>query len=81
MYQHMFKAFILTICLDVVSLKFIKLFIPLIMSPVNYIFNTSISLKIFVLVAKIKYSGEFKDYRSISILPALSKTLELVISS
>jgi hypothetical protein len=71
-----------------IPLKFIKLFLPLIMSPVTHIFNTFISSKTFlgawktskiIPVTKIKELGEFKDYRLISILPVLSKALELVM--
>jgi hypothetical protein len=74
--------------LDGISLEFIKLFLPLILSPVTHIFSISIPSKTFpgawktskiVPVAKIKDPCEFKDYRPISILPALLKALELVM--
>jgi len=74
--------------LDEIPLKFIKLLLPLILLPIMHIFNESISSKIFpsdwkiskiVPVAKIKDPCRLKDYRPISILPALSKALERIM--
>jgi Reverse transcriptase (RNA-dependent DNA polymerase) len=74
--------------LDGIPLKFVKLFLPLILSPLTHIFNKSISSKTFpgvwkrskiVPVAKIKDPCWLKDYRPISILPALSKALERIM--
>jgi hypothetical protein len=74
--------------LDEIPLKFIKLFLPLIVSPLTHIFNISITSKIFpddwkrskiVPIAKIKDPSRLKDYRPISILPALSKALENIM--
>jgi hypothetical protein len=74
--------------LDGIPLKFIKLLLPLILLPLTHLFNESISSKIFpndwkvskiVPVAKIKNPGVLKDYRPISILPALSKALERIM--
>jgi Reverse transcriptase (RNA-dependent DNA polymerase) len=74
--------------LDGIPLKFIKIFLPLILSPIVHIFNVSISSKTFpkawksskiVPVAKIKDPSRLKDYRPISILPALSKALEKIM--
>jgi hypothetical protein len=74
--------------LDGISLKFIKLFLPLILSPITHIFNTAISTKKFpdawkiskiVPVPKIKDPSWLKDYRPISILPTVSKALERVM--
>jgi hypothetical protein len=58
--------------LDGIPLKFIKLFLPLILLPSTHIFNISISSKTFrgawkiskiVQVAKIKDPSRLKDYR------------------
>jgi Reverse transcriptase (RNA-dependent DNA polymerase) len=74
--------------LDEIPLKFVKLFLPLILSPLMHIFNYSITSKNFpaawkcskiVPVAKIKDPSRLKDYRPISILPALSKVLENIM--
>jgi Reverse transcriptase (RNA-dependent DNA polymerase) len=74
--------------LDDIPLKFVKLFLPLILSPLTHIFNESIRNKSFPLdwkrskivpVAKIKDPGRLKDYRPISILPSLSKALERIM--
>jgi hypothetical protein len=74
--------------LDDISLKFIKLFLPMILSPLTHIFNESISSNIFPLdwkrskivpVAKVKDPSRLKDYRPISILPSLSKALEKIM--
>jgi Reverse transcriptase (RNA-dependent DNA polymerase) len=74
--------------LDEIPLKFIKLLLPLILLPLVHIFNESISSKTFpsawkfskiVPVAKIKDPCRLKDYRPISILPALSKALERIM--
>jgi hypothetical protein len=74
--------------LDGIPIKFIKLFLPLILSPLTHIFNESISSRTFpgvwkrskiVPVAKIKDPSWLKDYRPISLLPALSKVLERIM--
>jgi retron-type reverse transcriptase len=74
--------------LDEIPLKFVKLFLPLILAPLTNIFNKSIESKIFpvawkrskvIPVAKIKDPSCLKDYRPISILPALSKALEKIM--
>jgi Reverse transcriptase (RNA-dependent DNA polymerase) len=61
--------------LDGIPLKFLKLILPGIISPVAHIFNKT---KI-VPVAKVKDPCWLKDYRPISILPALSKALEKIM--
>jgi hypothetical protein len=74
--------------LDGIPLKFIKLFLSGIISPIAHIFNTTISSKTYpsawklskiVPVAKVKDPCRLKDYRPISILPALSKALEKIM--
>jgi Reverse transcriptase (RNA-dependent DNA polymerase) len=74
--------------LDEIPLKFVKLFLPLILSPLTHLFNESISSKTFpgawkrskiVPVPKIRDPSRLKDYRPISILPALSKALEKIM--
>jgi Reverse transcriptase (RNA-dependent DNA polymerase) len=66
----------------------IKLFLPLILSPLTHIFNESIASQTFpgawkcskiVPVVKIKDPSRLKDYRPISILPVLSKALENIM--
>jgi Reverse transcriptase (RNA-dependent DNA polymerase) len=60
----------------------------LILSPLTHLLNESIASKTFptawkrskiVPVAKVKNPGWLKDYRPISILPALSKALENIM--
>jgi Reverse transcriptase (RNA-dependent DNA polymerase) len=74
--------------LDNIYLKFIKLFLSYILSPLTNILNTSISSKLFpndwktskiIPVPKMKDPSILKDYRPISILPVLSKALEIVM--
>jgi Reverse transcriptase (RNA-dependent DNA polymerase) len=74
--------------LDEIPLKFIKLILPGIISPIAEIFNKTISSRSFpsawkfskiVPVAKVKDPCRLKDYRPISILPALSKALEKIM--
>jgi Reverse transcriptase (RNA-dependent DNA polymerase) len=74
--------------LDGIHLKFIKLILPGVISPIAHIFNRTISSRIFpnswkiskiVPVAKVKDPSRLKDYRPISILPALSKSLEKIM--
>jgi Reverse transcriptase (RNA-dependent DNA polymerase) len=74
--------------LDGIPLKFIKLLLPGKISPVAHIFNKTISSKTFpsawkvpkiAPVAKVKDPCWLKDYRPISILPALSKALEKIM--
>jgi hypothetical protein len=69
-------------------LKFIKIFLPSILPIITHIFNTSITSGCFpatwtvskvVPVAKVLDSLEPGYFRSISILPVLSKTLEIVM--
>jgi hypothetical protein len=73
--------------LDGIPLKFIKLILPGIISPVAHIFNKTISSKTFpsawkvskIPVAKVTDPCWLKDYRPMSILPALPKALEKII--
>jgi Reverse transcriptase (RNA-dependent DNA polymerase) len=74
--------------LDGIALKSVKLFLPLILSPLAHLLNESIASKTFpnawkrskiVPIAKTKDPGWLKDYRPISILPALSKALENIM--
>jgi hypothetical protein len=74
--------------LDGVPLKFVKLVIGSVLPLITYIFNSSITSGSFptewriskiIPVAKIPDPLEPKDYRPISILPSLSKALELVM--
>jgi hypothetical protein len=66
--------------LDEIPLKFVKLLLPLIVLPLTHVFNESIMSKTFptawkcskiVPVAMLKDPSRLKDYRPISILPAL----------
>jgi hypothetical protein len=74
--------------LDGVSLKFVKLLLPAITPCITHIFNTIFTTSIFPKVWKIskilpipknKNPSELSDYRPISILPALSKAIELLM--
>jgi hypothetical protein len=74
--------------LDEMPLRFIKIFLPSIFLVITHIFNTSIisgcfpaSWKIFkvIPVAKVPDLLEPGHFRSISILPALSRALEIVM--
>jgi hypothetical protein len=69
-------------------LKFVKLFLPLIFSPLAHLLYESIASKTLpnawkrskiVPIEKIKDPGWLKDYRPISILQALSKALENIM--
>jgi hypothetical protein len=63
--------------LDRIPLNFIKLILPEIISSIAHIFSKRISFK--VKGERSKY--RLKNYRSITILPALSKALEKIIIS
>jgi Reverse transcriptase (RNA-dependent DNA polymerase)/Endonuclease-reverse transcriptase len=74
--------------LDGIHLRFIKIFIYLILPHITHIFNTAISSATFpaawkvskvIPIPKISDPLEPRDYRPISILPALSKALEMVM--
>jgi hypothetical protein len=57
-----------------ISLKFIKLFLPLVMSPVTHIFNTSISRKTFPGAWKRGLISEFQS----GFMPGHSTTIALL---
>jgi hypothetical protein len=74
--------------LNKVPLIFIKIFLPSILSVVTHIFNTSITSGCFpaswkiskvVLVAKVPDLLEPGHFRPISIIPALTKALKIVM--
>jgi hypothetical protein len=74
--------------LDEIPLKFLKLFIHVVLPFITYIFNSAITSGTFpaawkvsrvVPIAKIFDPLEPNDYRPVSILPALSKALEIVM--
>jgi hypothetical protein len=74
--------------LDEIPLKFLKLFIHVVLPFITHIFNTAITSGTFpaawkvsrvVPIAKISDPLEPKDYRPVSILPALSKALKIVM--
>jgi retron-type reverse transcriptase len=70
------------------GIRFLRLIIPSILPCVTHMFNTVLTCSIFsedwkmskiLPVPKIPKPGELGDYRPISMLPALSKTLEVVM--
>jgi len=74
--------------LDEIPPRFLKLIMPDILPVLTYIFNTILTKSYFpkdwkvskvVPIAKIKDPAELGDYRPISILPALSKALEIIM--
>jgi Reverse transcriptase (RNA-dependent DNA polymerase) len=74
--------------LDGVSLRFLKLLLPAITPCITHIFNTILTSSIFpdawkvskiLPIPKKKNPSELSDYRPISILPALSKAIEVLM--
>jgi hypothetical protein len=78
----------MAIGLDGISLKFIKLILPLILPCITHIFNTILTKSLFpktwkiskdLPISKVKNPCSLSDYRPISIFPSLSKALEVVM--
>jgi Reverse transcriptase (RNA-dependent DNA polymerase) len=74
--------------LDGIPLKFIKLILPLILPCITHIYNTILTTSMFpkswkiskvIPIAKLKNPSSPGDYRPISILPSLSKALEILM--
>lgn len=74
--------------LDGISLKFLKLLLPAITPCITHIFNTILTTSTFpkawkvskvLPIPKKKNPSELSDYRPISILPSLSKAIELLM--
>lgn len=74
--------------LDGLPLSFIKLLLPVIDTTITHIFNESLmsstfpdawKLAMVIPVAKTARSNSCEEYRPISILPAISKALEIVM--
>jgi hypothetical protein len=77
-----------TMGLDGISIRFLRLILSSILPCVAHTFNTVLTCSIFpeawkmskiLPVSKIPNPGELRDYRPFSVLPALSKALEVVI--
>jgi hypothetical protein len=73
--------------LDGISIRFLRLILPSILTCVTHMFNTVLTCYIFqdawkmskiLHVPKILNPGELRDYRAISLLPSLSKALEIL---
>jgi hypothetical protein len=74
--------------LDGIPIRFLRLILPSILPCVTHIFNTVLTCSIFpdawkvskiLPIPKIPNPGELRDYRPISVLPSLSKALEVVM--
>jgi Reverse transcriptase (RNA-dependent DNA polymerase) len=74
--------------LDGISLRFVKMILPSILPCITHIFNTVLTTSTFpntwkiskiIPIAKIKNPSVPGDYRPISILPSLSKALEILM--
>jgi hypothetical protein len=68
-----------------VQLKFLKLILPQVLGIVTHIFNTILTISIYPTgwktssIAKKSEPSIMSDYRPISVLPALSKAIEIIM--
>jgi Reverse transcriptase (RNA-dependent DNA polymerase) len=74
--------------MEEIPIKFVRLILPQILSHITHIFNTILTSSCFpatwkiskiLLLAKKSNPSALSDYRPISILPALSKALEVIM--
>jgi hypothetical protein len=71
--------------LDEISIRFLQLISPLILPCVTHMFNTVLTcsdawnMSKILSISKIPYPGELREYRPISVLPSMSKALEVVM--
>jgi hypothetical protein len=74
--------------LDGVPLKFFKIILPQILTVVIHIFNTILTTSVYpaawktskiMPIAKKSELSNMSDYRPISVLPALSKAIEVIM--
>jgi hypothetical protein len=73
---------------DEIPIKFLRMLLPYIMPHITHIFNTILTSSTFPLtwktskvlpLAKKADPGSLSDYRPISVLPALSKAMEIIM--
>jgi len=69
---------------DAIPVKYIKPVIDYITSPLVHIINNCITTGVFpdkckIAIPKVKNPSNSKDFRTVSVLPVLSKTFEKVI--